>query len=726
MRHKQRLYTGLWAGVIGTLTGFAAVSCMQTAFSFYAASTVSLMLWCLVTALVFCLCSRGKWSLIPLGLSALLLGYLWREGILEDCIESLLYRLSRYYKVAYKWDVIHWSSRDAEEMEETLAPALYLLGCLITAVTSWSVCRRTTCIPAVLLALLPLSSALLVTDRVPATQWLLCLFFSLSLLILTGTVRKTDEAQGNRLTAFLVLPLLLAMGLLFFLSPEKDYKGQKTAQKYADTMFSAIQSQFMSMTGQDGVPFVPANAERVDLTTVGARSSSRSEVLRVTATDYAGILYLRGRGMDYYNGTAWVNSGHGAELPWPVKESLVYAGEISISTRYAHRMLYLPYYTTSLNMDMVETGVLNDKELTTYSLSCHVLPQGRSLRGVYDPDQVSLDFCTDLPKETEEWAKELAAQIVGDTEDPYMKAQKIADYVRNCAEYDLSTGKMPKGRTDFAKWFLESSETGYCVHFATAAAVLLKASGVPARYVTGYSARMVAGKTTIVRSLDAHAWVEYWIAGFGWVILEPTPADTSATDTTDDPNIPPVDDDPIQTPDDDDQDDQTQQPDDPDNDDDTQTTPDDPVTPDDQTQQKPDDQTPGKTESQVGGADDPEEETGPDLRWLLWVAVGLLAVAAVPLQWRLRVNLRRRKFHTGTVNRQILAKWNYLCLLWKTAKQPENEKLLAVAQKAKFGPDILEKNQLIPFDQEIRNQIIQLRSKNVFVRLYHTLILAIY
>jgi len=725
MRNKQRLYTGLWAVSIGTLAGFSAVSCMLTAFDFYAASTVSLMVYCLVTALLFCLCSRGKWSLIPLGLSALLLGYLWREGLLEDCIESLLYRLSRYYKVAYKWDVVNWSGRDAEEMEETLALALYLLGCLITAVTGWSICRRKTCIPAVILAILPLATALVVTDRVPATQWLLCLVLSIALQSLTATVRKTDEAQGNRLTAFLILPLILGLGLLFSLSPEKDYKGQKTAQKYADTMFSTIQSQFMAMTGQDGIPFVPANSEKVDLTTVGARTSSRNEVLRVTATDYVGILYLRGRSMDYYNGTAWVNNGQGSELPWPVEESLTYAGEISISTRYAHRMLYLPYYTTSLNLNNMETGVLNDKELTTYSLSCHTLPQGRSLRGVYDPDQVDLEFCTGLPKETEAWAKELAARIVGDTEDPYMKAQKIADYVRNCAEYDLSTGKMPKGSTDFAKWFLESSETGYCVHFATAAAVLLKAAGVPARYVTGYAARMVEGKTTVVRSLDAHAWVEYWIAGFGWVVLEPTPADVSASDTTDEPNIPPVDDDPVQTPDDPDDDDTTQQPDDPD-DDNTQTDPDDPVTPDDQTQPKPDDQTPGKTESQVGGAEEPEEVTGPELGWLLWVAVGLAGIAAVPLQWRLRVNLRRRRFHKGTVNQQLLAKWNYLCLLWKTAKQPEDEALLAVAQKAKFGPDILEKNQLLPFDKAIRNQIIDLRSKNVFVRLYHTLIRAIY
>ena len=39
---------------------------------------------------------------------------------------------------------------------------------------------------------------------------------------------------------------------------------------------------------------------------------------------------------------------------------------------------------------------------------------------------------------------------------------------------------------DFAIWFLTEADTGYCIHFATAAVVLLRAAGIPARYVDGY------------------------------------------------------------------------------------------------------------------------------------------------------------------------------------------------------------------------------------------------
>ena len=88
--------------------------------------------------------------------------------------------------------------------------------------------------------------------------------------------------------------------------------------------------------------------------------------------------------------------------------------------------------------------------------------------------------------------------------------QSIMDYVQNSARYSLNTGRMDDSYTDFAQWFLAESDTGYCVHFATAATVLLRAAGIPARYVTGYMVNCEAGVPVIVESDRAHAWVEYF------------------------------------------------------------------------------------------------------------------------------------------------------------------------------------------------------------------------
>lgn len=74
--------------------------------------------------------------------------------------------------------------------------------------------------------------------------------------------------------------------------------------------------------------------------------------------------------------------------------------------------------------------------------------------------------------------------------------------------------------------FLFDSRIGFCEHYASAFAVLLRLAGIPARVVSGYQ----GGEPNplddylIVRQSDAHAWVEAWLAGEGWVRIDPTAA----------------------------------------------------------------------------------------------------------------------------------------------------------------------------------------------------------
>lgn len=102
----------------------------------------------------------------------------------------------------------------------------------------------------------------------------------------------------------------------------------------------------------------------------------------------------------------------------------------------------------------------------------------------------------------------------------------VAEYVRASASYDLNTPRMPLGK-DFVLWFLEDSDTGYCVHFASATVALLRAMDIPARYVTGYTVQAEAEKWVPVTVSQAHAWAEFYLPGLGWVPLESTPGDFS-------------------------------------------------------------------------------------------------------------------------------------------------------------------------------------------------------
>lgn len=72
--------------------------------------------------------------------------------------------------------------------------------------------------------------------------------------------------------------------------------------------------------------------------------------------------------------------------------------------------------------------------------------------------------------------------------------------------------------------FLFDTLSGYCEHYASAYATLLRAGGVPARVVLGYQGGYwnAVGGHLVVRRADAHAWVEYWLHGEGWLRADPT------------------------------------------------------------------------------------------------------------------------------------------------------------------------------------------------------------
>ena len=116
----------------------------------------------------------------------------------------------------------------------------------------------------------------------------------------------------------------------------------------------------------------------------------------------------------------------------------------------------------------------------------------------------------------------LNASIVGGATDPYRIALAVEEYLRSRYTYSL---KPPE--TDYASpyaAFLFKTKTGYCQHFAGAMAVLLRFNGIPARVAVGFTTgEKVADGTYIVTRNDAHAWVEAYFPGVGWVPFDPTP-----------------------------------------------------------------------------------------------------------------------------------------------------------------------------------------------------------
>ncbi len=107
---------------------------------------------------------------------------------------------------------------------------------------------------------------------------------------------------------------------------------------------------------------------------------------------------------------------------------------------------------------------------------------------------------------------------------PYDTARAIESYLRDGANftYDANVLDVECDGRGVADCFVVSRR-GYCEHFATTMAVMLRLQGIPARLVEGYlpGDRDAAGEETIRRS-GAHAWVEAWFPGVGWVDFDPT------------------------------------------------------------------------------------------------------------------------------------------------------------------------------------------------------------
>ena len=101
---------------------------------------------------------------------------------------------------------------------------------------------------------------------------------------------------------------------------------------------------------------------------------------------------------------------------------------------------------------------------------------------------------------------------------------KVTTYIRGVASYNLVYDlELDKEANTVIAFMSGEYESGVCRHFASAATLLYRALGIPARYTTGYLTSVYKDTVTSVTALNAHAWVEVYINGIGWIQVEPTP-----------------------------------------------------------------------------------------------------------------------------------------------------------------------------------------------------------
>ena len=705
---RNNLLSAFVDAALACLMAIAGSACLSTGFHL----EVDMQAVAL-TALIFAVLAaaftrmRGGWLLLLL--TAVGGIFVLHKLDFQSNFFSLLNRILTLYQRGYGWGVpeaiLEYDEWDLTLSIQTVAAisaffaGIYLSRCLDSL--------------AVLAVLLPVLPCIVVTDTVPSPEYLLLAILVVSLLALTNHARHTDTRQANRLTALLLIPLVLAGTILFQRFPESEYEVPDISEGIYSLMEQLAEKiPFLNQTPVDTEIPYPDSSATVHLSTAGPRPNNYNIMLEVVASR-TGALYLRGRSYMGYTGLNWEAWPENTTFVPPEDDYLLENTQtIQIHAVQLQSAQYFPYYPGStltlvdgaLDVPVQDTYLYRYKPLRADWLKLWQ-KQYASL-GVDNSTYAALQQYTQLPKDTALLAQEHLKQAgVNEKSNIVQIVERIRTYVQNSAAYNTNTRYMPDGEEDFALWFLESSETGYCVHFATAATVLLRSAGIPARYVEGYLVEAKAGQTIPVRGEHAHAWVEYYVPHVGWVILEATPADglpvplpteppqTSTTRPTEPtkPTFP----------------NQTTQPSEP-------TLPSNPTDPTEPTKPTIPNQTTPPTTSTAppetsvpsgggpGGSGNGQGATQFDWSWILtilgWFSNLLVMAAVAAAQCVLRLSLRRKRMD-GREFVHIHRRWRYACLLAQLCRHKQPKPLLELVKKAKFSRNGLNDRELRQFDR---------------------------
>ncbi len=710
---KDTLFTFMNGLFYGSLISFAALATLITAFSFnlppasnkfFLPLDLTTILWCCIGfSAIFSLCFSIKhlWFLVPI-LVIGILGYGWHLTILKEDLFDFLYIVSKRYDNAYGCGVILLN--EEQPLYEDLTTLFRSFALIGTALVTWATCKRQSSYWVLLFSLLCFIPCCVIINTVPTPWSLFLLFLSLVLYLLTNHSRKNNSQHSILLTISFAGPVVMAMVLLFSLISPDTYRGMDRAEALLNHFENPLG---LSNMGHGGT----RTSNSVDLNTLGRRQEWTIPVMYITAptTD---TYYLRGESYSIYTGLQWKADAAAPELPWSLgvkTEDTVY-----IRTRFDHEVLYLPYSAhSSILFDggnkLENTEGLNEYQYEFFDKTYPGLP--------YFPIAMDVSYWTSLPEETTKWASPLVFDLYVDhlisegkpftdmLSDNSIFIEAISNYVRSCAVYDLGPDPMDESYTDFAQWFIEKGESGYCVHFASTAVILLRAAGIPARYVSGYKAEAIAGQETTVYQKDAHAWVEYWDYAHGWQILEVTPArqlpeatESSETETTT----------------------QTEET--------TETTEN---TTSATTAPTAPEETSEVTKPTENSGLKPHGNEPSKIMYDLWNIVKWLLIPIgfcllLLAQRKLRLYLWQKAYMTGTGKEKALKAWNKALSYSKLLKEPPDAKLRSIAEKAKFSQHIIAPTELDQFHSYFQASQEKLKSKPFHHRIYARWILVLY
>lgn len=267
---------------------------------------------------------------------------------------------------------------------------------------------------------------------------------------------------------------------------------------------------------------------------------SEVEVMTVRSTTRA---YWRLTSLDTFDGRIWKSGGRYKEARGDLVGTLDEDVEtIKIAQEFrilALAQLWLPAafepraivadgatarYESGSGTLIVDTSETNSDGLT-YEVTSAVPrfdPAALATSGLEIPQDISERYLS-LPDRFSAEASRLATEVTAGEDTPYGKAVALQEFFRSEFTYDLD---VESGHGSSAIDAFLDDRRGYCEQFSGTYAAMARFLGIPSRVAVGFTPGDVDPTDPTlfhVRGAHAHAWPEIWIAGAGWVAMEPTP-----------------------------------------------------------------------------------------------------------------------------------------------------------------------------------------------------------
>lgn len=403
---------------------------------------------------------------------------------------------------------------------------------------------------AVTLLVLGLQSVKFLLPKTTRDGWQLC---AISFLEFLASAASTTHLQ---FALFLFLFLWLSVGAMWTLHLEEESASRDTAPEIrtglairlltlsstAGFLMTALLFVVIPRVGVghllrhlDRSAGLPGFSDTITLGGVTSVKADRRVAARVEFPLLApGIdpttLYLKGAVYPRFDGTRWTRQ---EERQTSVPRSGIFyitapappgtvlsTAEISLEPA-GHATLFVYGEPVTLEgrlgpLQVDRSGSYRFRSPVTTAVRYRVLfakPGSTPRRSAPPPEPGTVEIPADLPK-----VRELSARIAGGARTPREKAERFLRYFRSEYRYTLSDP------APTVKDFLFVRKAGFCEHYATGLALLLRSAGIPARVAAGYLGGEWSdlGDYLIVRQSDAHAWTEAFLDG-RWVTLDATP-----------------------------------------------------------------------------------------------------------------------------------------------------------------------------------------------------------